>query len=876
MTRARVATRQGSFLVRRSALYGRAFVDKRSKQVSTTNLPASKITDIPNSSAAVGKNFLPKLPDHDADAPMLLSTLLDDKGSRKGVLAQLMHTPKSERPLDAGSIYSQKTKREELRVNDVHGQQAKQGPNPKYANQIDLFQRFAELLPNGLAILDSDAHAVFVNDGFFRLTTDRDEKNFRAWPESIDSRDYDRVMTAYRDAFISRKELRVEFRCTTTHEKEKWRLFLLRPLKEEADTGFICAVVDITEIKLAEISQEKAANEASERRTQQERFIDMVSHEIRNPLSAVLHLTDEIRTATRSLREKFEDEMLFEISDAAETILLCVHHQNVLVDDILSFSKLDAMMLSLSPSIVQPKLEFSLALKVFQSELRSKGIQFHYALDVSYEELNVDYVMADINKIKQVLINLVTNAIKFTAKKQGTRHISVAIGATSQRPTSYPPNVVFFESKENQFHYDSTLTTEWGQGHAMYLMVAIKDTGIGISLDDQAKLFERFRQATPRTQEKYGGSGLGLFISRKICQLHGGDIGVSSKEGVGSTFGFFFKVRRADAPDAERPSLSRQGSSQSTFRLSSISPSQPRIDGQDPDSKGLGTRSDRPNPSLQHGADVSIATTCEMDSKANSDLRTSTSQIDRSSHVQNMEPRQTLSGYCATSHGANVPSLDDPPVEFRDEAHPSSSMDDRFNETAKIAQKIPENQSSVLHNVSKSMSKSLVKGHGETERQASKSDKTSERQQHTRTGDSGDELSTILLVEDNLINQKVLRRQLQARNFQVSVANNGQEAIDAFKQKVEEFDTQDHSRSGFDCILMDQEMPLKDGNAATQEIREFEEERGAAHGLILGVTANVREAQRDSMLEAGMDDVINKPYKVDELVKHIRKRLLVS
>lgn len=108
----------------------------------------------------------------------------------------------------------------------------------------------------------------------------------------------------------------------------------------------------------------------------------------------------------------------------------------------------------------------------------------------------------------------------------------------------YPPNVVFFDTEDMGFRMDGTNTSEWGNGQALYLMIAVKDTGIGISNDNQKKLFQRFRQATPKTEESYGGSGLGLMISRKLCQLHGGEIGVSSIEGVGSTFGFFFRVRR--------------------------------------------------------------------------------------------------------------------------------------------------------------------------------------------------------------------------------------------------------------------------------------------------------------------------------------------
>jgi signal transduction histidine kinase len=106
------------------------------------------------------------------------------------------------------------------------------------------------------------------------------------------------------------------------------------------------------------------------------------------------------------------------------------------------------------------------------------------------------------------------------------------MGASNKRPTSYPPNLIYFSHDEQTFHIDSTTSSEWGSGDPLYLMVAVKDTGIGISKGGQTKLFERFRfvfhwpdmmmyancsprQATPKTQEKYGGSGLGLFISRK-------------------------------------------------------------------------------------------------------------------------------------------------------------------------------------------------------------------------------------------------------------------------------------------------------------------------------------------------------------------------
>lgn len=155
--------------------------------------------------------------------------------------------------------------------------------------------------------------------------------------------------------------------------------------------------------------------------------------------------------------------------------------------------------------------------------------------------------------LSMVLINSVSNAIKFNAKADSKREIRVSIGPSTKRPPSYPPNVVFFESEENSLRLDATTTPEWGDSPVAYVMVAVKDTGIGISDQAQMRLFERFNQATLRTESAYGGSGLGLNVSRKLCHLHGGEIGASSMKGEGSTFGFFFKVRRDVEPSSLDP-----------------------------------------------------------------------------------------------------------------------------------------------------------------------------------------------------------------------------------------------------------------------------------------------------------------------------------
>jgi PAS domain-containing protein len=229
--------------------------------------------------------FLKEVPD-ERNTQILLSTILDEHGKRSGVLAQLLENLHVERYMPIEGIDHQILRQKPARqIKDGEAQQQGNHSSTEQADsmQTSLFQRFAELLPNGLAILDKNAEAIFVNDGFFKLTTNKGNNEFRAWPESIHPDDYEHVMAAYRKAFERRDELQIEFRCDvvgpTKIKGEQWRLFLLKPLSDDADAGYISAVIDITDIKQAQLTQEKAANEAKERKEQQERFIDMVSHE---------------------------------------------------------------------------------------------------------------------------------------------------------------------------------------------------------------------------------------------------------------------------------------------------------------------------------------------------------------------------------------------------------------------------------------------------------------------------------------------------------------------------------------------------------------------------------------------------------------------
>jgi two-component sensor histidine kinase len=248
-------------------------------------------------------------------------------------------------------------------------------------------------------------------------------------------------------------------------------------------------------------------------------------------------------------------------------------------------------------------------LKIFQPELRKKNIDFSYNIMPEYDECNVNWVMADLVRVSQVMVNLMTNAIKFTTKSERKKKIDIEVAASIERPSSYPPNVVFFNTDDLAIKTDATGNPEWGDGEPLHIMVAVKDTGIGISKENQAKLFERFQQATPKTGQTYGGSGLGLNIARKMCQLHGGEIGVSSVDGEGSVFGFFFRVRRSgepeDADKLEPKELSERLKKSGHVKTTEVDEDKVSDDLKNISTKNTGTNSEDPSKDRwQHGTDT--------------------------------------------------------------------------------------------------------------------------------------------------------------------------------------------------------------------------------------------------------------------------------
>ncbi|TVY40465.1 Hybrid signal transduction histidine kinase K [Lachnellula subtilissima] len=304
----------------------------------------------------------------------------------------------------------------------------------------------------------------------------------------------------------------------------------------------------LTSTQQAKDLQNKRLEEAEETRRAQNSFIDITSHEMRNPLSAILQCADGISTSLNEYlaeRASLDPELISTIEGAiesAETIQLCAQHQKSIVDDILTISKLDSNLLLITPDPIQP-------VKVVQQALKNMTkIKMGFHVDDSWHENGIDTVMLDSSRLLQVLINLMTNAIKFTKSEEGTRTIDVSLAAYKEPPPETPPLFHYFPTKKDRS--DVTASDDFGKGKIVYLRFEVKDSGCGLGNDEVKNLFTRFSQASPRTHVKYGGSGLGLFISRQLTELQGGAIGVASEAGVGSTFAFYVQARKIETDES--------------------------------------------------------------------------------------------------------------------------------------------------------------------------------------------------------------------------------------------------------------------------------------------------------------------------------------
>ncbi|KAF2097032.1 aerobic respiration control sensor protein arcB [Rhizodiscina lignyota] len=436
------------------------------------------------------------------------------------------------------------------------------------ALQTSRLRRMTELSPLGMCLISPDGVLREANDRLFEMTgLPRDSMDELSWMECLTlssmqtmHEGWYRLVTEHLP-WSGELQLKNQLSSPGMFNGESidyWVLFAAQPefAADSSLRSIMGSMTDISHLKWAQGLQDQRLREAEETRRQQNEFIDITSHEMRNPLSAILQCADDISSTLTIFQSKATSppqEVVESCLDAAETIALCVQHQKSIVDDILTVSKLASNLLVLTPVVAQPAAVAECALKMFDPELQAKDITVVFHKQPSLEELAVSWMTLDPSRVLQILINLMTNAIKFTAGAD-KRIINVAIGASVDPPLN-PVSPEFQYIPANATTAPMISGGDWGIGQLLYLRFEVQDTGCGLTQEEKKILFDRFSQATPRTHAQYGGSGLGLFISRQLAELHGGQIGVTSEAGVGSTFGFFIAARRSAPPQYRIPEV---------------------------------------------------------------------------------------------------------------------------------------------------------------------------------------------------------------------------------------------------------------------------------------------------------------------------------
>ena len=496
------------------------------------------------------------------------------------------------------------------------------------AQQAENLKRMAEAATVGMYDMDLDGRLLEANNVFYEMCglqkVDLATTMVKPWETCLFEEDVP-MLTDRFQKMVHRGETQVvDIRLKTkwhaddgaghSVEAPRWVQATLMPVRSSDSVihSFTGCLSDISLQKWQLEREKKRRDEAIESKRTQENFIDMTSHEMRNPLSAIVHCADAIIATLTRVQEivpaitspgtpdgflkkslsrnnsdldargaqRTEDakkdllaeelELIENCIDSAETIVGCAQHQKRIVDDILTMSKLDSQLLVVTPITVEPIQIVQDALKMFEVEARRVDINLTMTVEREYHDLGLKWLDLDPSRLKQVLINLLTNALKFT-KSEKNRNVSVAIKASRTPPSDATSPVQFIPRSEPDLADDPDGSVVASKSDPVYILFEVKDTGQGLSEEEKNNLFQRFVQASSRTHVKYGGSGLGLFISRRLTELQNGAIGVASQIGVGSTFAFYIEAHES-TPDSIRKAETAAAEAKAATELLSIDP----------------------------------------------------------------------------------------------------------------------------------------------------------------------------------------------------------------------------------------------------------------------------------------------------------------
>jgi signal transduction histidine kinase/CheY-like chemotaxis protein/HPt (histidine-containing phosphotransfer) domain-containing protein len=568
-----------------------------------------------------------------------------------------------------------------------------------------------------------------------------------------------------------------------------------------ADGGFVFVINEITARKKAEAELRIAKETAVEATKAKSDFLANMSHEIRTPMNAIIGMA-HLALKTDLTAKQFD--YLKKVDISAKSLL-------GIINDILDFSKIEAGKLDMESVDFQLEDTLDNISTLVGIKTQEKGLELLFKTDA----LVPTALVGDPLRLGQILINLSNNAVKFT--DEGEIVVSTELVKKDKAQVT--------------------------------LKFSVQDTGVGMTAEQAARLFQPFMQADSSTTRKYGGTGLGLTISKRLAEMMGGEIWVESEQGLGSTFSFTanFGLGKDKAKKQYKPASELHG-----MKVLVVDDN--------------ATSRDILQEMLESFTfEVTVAASgpegiTELES-AKEDKPFELVVMDwKMPGMDGIEASRRIKDHEGLS---KIPAIILVTAYGREEV---MHQGDQLGLEGFLLK--PVNPSMLFDTIIQAFGEAVP----ETSRVAQRHEQKAEALEHIQG-------ATVLLVEDNEINQQVAKEILEGAGLKITLANDGQEAVNAVKENE------------YDAVLMDVQMPVMDGYTATRKIREWEvgirnsvggiktEETASASNLqppasnipIIAMTANAMAGDEDKSLESGMNGHVTKPIDPDQLFATLQK-----
>jgi PAS domain S-box-containing protein len=632
---------------------------------------------------------------------------------------------------------------------------------------------------NPVIIGSSDGRIELVNESFTRVMGYTLEEAIGRHPLDLlaDQETDPAILGQIRTALLQGRPLATDFP-SQAKSGRKYHLHLeIQPVSNEAGAlaNYIVIATDITARVETEQQLRLAKSEADSASRSKSDFLASMSHEIRTPMNGVIGMTS-LLTETELTPEQREYVNIIRISGEA---LLTI------INDILDFSKIESGKMDIEHMPFELSLCLEEAFDLFALQASSRKLELTYHIEPEVPA----WILSDVTRLRQIIVNLVNNAVKFTPAG------SVSIEVRRRPAAAGSPTAAFL------------------------LELAVCDTGVGIPADRLDRLFKVFSQGDSSTTREYGGTGLGLAICQRLITLMGGDIRVSSTKGEGSTFTFTILTESAELDqDAAPPPMPSSLRNNTVLIVEDHPVTQARLRTQ---FKAWGLSCEivsTPDAALKFAATLPRPPALLL---IDGDETEGHSPLEALLSIR--APRLLMLPFGQTAADAPGDGLP-------------------FGTIYK-----PLKTPALLHALSHIPDPVTLPAPAAT----------------PSSRPLAEEIPlSVLLVEDNPVNQKVALRFLERLGYQADAVGNGLEAVKAIESRH------------YDLVLMDLQMPVMDGLEACQQIRR--RLPAEQQPVIIALTANAMQGDRERCLEAGMDDYISKPVKSHEIVEAIHRQFMVS